>query len=68
MTSYHQFVHDSVPLQLCNSLLPICRDEVEEFGLTRHDSAHGPTGKRKFGVNLVSNTANLAGFADSADL
>jgi hypothetical protein len=46
-----QFIRESVP-QLCNSLLPICRDEVEKkFGLTRHDSAHDPIGFR----NLVSN-------------
>jgi hypothetical protein len=40
----------------CNSLLPVCRDEVEEFGLTRHDSAHGPIGFR----NLVSDWCQTA--------
>jgi hypothetical protein len=62
-----QFIRESVP-QLCNSLLLICRDEVEKkFGLTRHDSAHDPIGFRNW-CQIVSNGADCAGFSDSTDL
>jgi len=52
---------------LPNRVSDAIHTEQKNYGLTRHDPAHGPRLGRKFGVKLVSNSAEMAGFPGFTD-